>query len=332
MQSTLPLLMFMSVLFPAKLWVAPTQPLMINVRGGGECTLVLTDFAGKLILPNGEPGSNQASGDQAVDLQLDYSSTLNTVGTYVVWAVPKGQSLPTFEGTPLVIEVRKDPTPTGPAGLLPPPLVIRIEPLRYAKLTADQGEMTIVFYFDAAPHTCDNFLSLAQGGFYDGLTFDRIAADFLIQGGDPRGDGTGGPGYTLPAEFNSRQHLKGVLSMARQTDPREADGSMPRSEYANSAGSVFFICLDPKKTRPLDHRYTAFGQVVEGMDAVDAIAKQPVGGPTADVPINPPAIKSIQVLAVTPMDNPYASMMNFPVPTTMPTTMPASSPATAPAQ
>jgi peptidyl-prolyl cis-trans isomerase B (cyclophilin B) len=188
--------------------------------------------------------------------------------------------------------------------------------------------MMLVFFFDAAPHTCENFLSLAQGGFYDGLTFHRIAPDFLIQAGDPRGDGTGGPGYALPAEFNNRDHTRGVLSMARQSDPREVDGSMPRSEYANSAGSVFFICLDEKKTRRLDNRYTAFGQVVEGMDVVDAIAKLPVGGATGDVPVNPPAIKSITVLPVTPTDNPYAAMMNFPVPTTLPTTAPATVPAT----
>jgi cyclophilin family peptidyl-prolyl cis-trans isomerase len=115
--------------------------------------------------------------------------------------------------------------------------------------------------------------------------------------------------------------------MARQSDPREVDGSMPRTEYANSAGSVFFICLDPKKTRRLDHRYTAFAQVVSGMDTVDAIAKLPVGGATGDVPTNAPAIKSIQVLPVTPLDDPYASMMNFPVAMNAPTTMPAASPA-----
>jgi peptidyl-prolyl cis-trans isomerase B (cyclophilin B) len=329
MQPTIPLLMFMSVLFPAKLWVVPNQPLMINVKGGGACTLVMTDFAGKLILPTGEQGSNEATGDQPIDLQKDYSSDLDRPGTYVVWAVPKGQSLPDFEGTPLVIQVRTDPNADTAPGAQPAPLVIHVEPLRYARLAADQGGMTIAFFFDAAPNTCDNFLNLAQGGFYDGLTFHRIASDFLIQAGDPRGDGTGGPGYTLPAEFSSREHLKGVLSMARQTDPKEADGSMPRSEYANSAGSVFFICLDPQKTRRLDHRYTAFGQVVEGLDTVDAIAKVPVGGPTADVPTNPPVIKSITVLPVTSTDDPYAAMMNFPAPTTVPSTLPTTQSAAA---
>jgi cyclophilin family peptidyl-prolyl cis-trans isomerase len=318
--------MFMSILFPAKLWVVPGQPLMINVKNGGDCTLVMTDFAGKLLLPTGDAGSNESTSDQSVDLQKDYNSDLNRPGTYLVFAVPKGQSLPTFEGTPLVVEVAKDSTPDA----APLPLVIHIEPLRYSKLTTDQGDMTLAFYFDAAPHTVDNFLSLAQGGFYDGLTFHRIAPDFLIQAGDPRGDGTGGPGYTLPSEFNNKEHLKGVLSMARQSDPREVDGSMPRSEYADSAGSVFFICLDPKKTRRLDHRYTAFGQVVDGMDTVDAIAKLPVGGATGDIPTNPPPIKSLTVLPVTPTDDPYATLLNFPVPTTLPATtdVPATQPAT----
>jgi peptidyl-prolyl cis-trans isomerase B (cyclophilin B) len=318
--------MFMSILFPAKLWVVPGQPLMINVKNGGDCTLVMTDFAGKLLLPTGDAGSNESTSDQPVDLQKDYNSDLNRPGTYLVFAVPKGQSLPTFEGTPLVIEVCKDSTPDAP----PFPLVIHIEPLRYAKLSTDQGDMTLAFYFDAAPHTVENFLSLAQGGFYDGLTFHRIAPDFLIQAGDPRGDGTGGPGYTLLSEFNNKEHLKGVLSMARQTDPREVDGSMPRPEYANSAGSVFFICLDPKKTRRLDHRYTAFGQVVDGLDTVDAIAKLPVGGATGDIPTNAPPIKSLTVLPVTPTDDPYVTLLNFPVPTTMPATtdVPATQPAT----
>jgi peptidyl-prolyl cis-trans isomerase B (cyclophilin B) len=324
MPSTLPLLVFMSVLFPARLWLVPGQPLLIDVKGAGDCTLVMTDFTGKLVLPTGDADANESHGDQTIDLEKAYASDLNTVGTYILWAVPKGQSLPTFLGTPLVIAVRKDPTPDAPPG----PLVTHIEPLRYAKLSTDHGDMSIAFFFNSAPNTCDNFLSLAQGRFYDGLTFHRIAPDFLIQAGDPRGDGTGGPGYTIPAEFNSRDHARGVLSMARQPDPKEADGDMPRMEYANSAGSVFFICLNEKKTRRLDHRYTAFAQVVDGMDTVDAIAKSPVGGPTGDVPTNPPVIKSIKVYPVTPTDNPYAAMLDFPVPTTNPSTQPTSVPAT----
>ena len=139
MQPALPLLMFMSVLFPAKLWVLPNQPVVMNVHNGGDCVLVMTDFAGKLVLPTGDAGSNEAAnGDQAVDLQKDYSTDLNTPGTYIVWAVPKGESLPAFEGTPLVIEVRKDSAPDAPAG----PLVIHIEPLRYAKLSSQQGDIT----------------------------------------------------------------------------------------------------------------------------------------------------------------------------------------------
>jgi cyclophilin family peptidyl-prolyl cis-trans isomerase len=317
-------MLFMSILFPAKLWFVPGQPLLINVKGAGDCTLVMTNFAGKLVIPTGDSGSNLMSGDQTVDLERIYPSDLGVVGTYVLWAVPKGEALPDFVGTPLVIEVRKDPVPDAPPG----PLSIHIEPLRYAKLTTDQGNMTLAFYFDAAPNTVENFLSLAQGGFYDGLTFHRIAPDYLVQAGDPRGDGTGGPGYTIAPEFNDRDHVRGVLSMARQIDPHEADGDMPRAEYAHSAGSVFFICLTDTKTRRLNHRYTAFGQVVEGLETVDAIAKLPVGGPTGDVPTNPPPIKSITVVPVTPSDNPYAAMMNFPAPTTVPATESTTQPTT----
>jgi peptidyl-prolyl cis-trans isomerase B (cyclophilin B) len=97
---------------------------------------------------------------------------------------------------------------------------------------------------------------LAQKGFYNGLKFHRVVPNFVIQGGDPKGDGTGGPGYMIKAEFNSRQHLEGTVAMARAMDP-------------NSAGSQFYICLAAQPF--LDHQYTVFGQVTEGMDVVKNI-------------------------------------------------------------
>ena len=99
---------------------------------------------------------------------------------------------------------------------------------------------------------------LAGKGFYDDLSFHRILPDFMIQGGCPRGDGTGGPGWSVDAEFNDREHQPGTLSMARSSDP-------------NSAGSQFFICLTRERCRHLDGDYTAFGQVIEGMDVVLSI-------------------------------------------------------------
>lgn len=131
-----------------------------------------------------------------------------------------------------------------------------------AVLKTSMGDVTIAFLVDKAPRTCEHFVRLARQGFYDGLTFHRVIKDFIVQGGCPRGDGSGGPGFTLRAEFNDTPHLRGVVSMARGTDP-------------HSAGSQFFIVQ--AEARYLDSRYTAFAKVVEGLDVVDKIASVPVG-------------------------------------------------------
>jgi peptidyl-prolyl cis-trans isomerase B (cyclophilin B) len=109
---------------------------------------------------------------------------------------------------------------------------------------------------DDAPLHAAAFLKLADAGFYDGLSFHRVEPGFVVQGGDPKGDGTGGPGYRLKAEFNSRPHVRGTVAMARATQP-------------DSAGSQFYICLDD--ARFLDRQYTVFGQMIDGFDALDAI-------------------------------------------------------------
>ena len=113
-----------------------------------------------------------------------------------------------------------------------------------------------------APNTVANFIALAKDGFYDGLIFHRVIPDFMIQGGDPKGNGTGGPDYSIDGEFssngfeNNMKHERGVISMARSDDP-------------NSAGSQFFIMV--KEASHLDGEYAAFGKVIEGMETVDAI-------------------------------------------------------------
>jgi len=131
------------------------------------------------------------------------------------------------------------------------------------------GEIEIELLPDKAPGHVKNFLGLARKGFYDGTTFHRVIPRFMIQGGCPNtkdangsksSHGTGGPGYTIKAEFNDTSHKRGVLSMARSNDP-------------NSAGSQFFICVADYPT--LDGKYTAFGRVVRGMEAADKIVKAP---------------------------------------------------------
>ena len=128
------------------------------------------------------------------------------------------------------------------------------------------GVIKAELYPEIAPNTVNNFLSLVKSGFYDGLIFHRVIPGFMIQGGDPLGVGTGGPGYTIKGEFagngvaNDLAHDRGVLSMARAMHP-------------NSAGSQFFIMVE--KAPHLDGEYAAFGKVIEGMDVVDAIANTP---------------------------------------------------------
>ena len=129
------------------------------------------------------------------------------------------------------------------------------------------GNITLKFFPDVAPGHVQNFLDLAKKGFYDGTTFHRVIPGFMIQGGDPnsknpdkRSHGTGGPGYTIKAEFNNRPHKRGTLSMARSQNP-------------DSAGSQFFICV--KDSSFLDRQYTVFGEVESGLDVVDKIVSQP---------------------------------------------------------
>ena len=125
------------------------------------------------------------------------------------------------------------------------------------------GEFKAELYPEIAPNTVNNFISLVSKGFYDGLIFHRVISGFMIQGGDPDGVGTGGPGYSIKGEFNANgfkndlKHDKGVLSMARAMNP-------------NSAGSQFFVMHE--NSPHLDGQYAAFGKVIEGQDVVDAIA------------------------------------------------------------
>lgn len=123
---------------------------------------------------------------------------------------------------------------------------------------AKGGRIVLEFYPKDAPNTVDNFIKLTRKGFYDGLKFHRVIPGFVAQGGDPLGNGTGGPGYKIKAEFNSQKHLLGTLSMARSQDP-------------DSAGSQFYICLAAQPH--LDGEYTVFGQVIEGIDLVTGIQK-----------------------------------------------------------
>jgi peptidyl-prolyl cis-trans isomerase B (cyclophilin B) len=141
-----------------------------------------------------------------------------------------------------------------------------------AVINTTEGTMVVQFWTDAAPKTIANFKKLARSGFYDGTCFHRVIKGFMIQGGDPLTKdpaaeamwGSGDPGYKLDAEFNDHSHVRGVISMARSSDP-------------NSAGSQFFICHGSPSS--LDHQYTTFGILIKGFDVLDKIATTPTHSP-----------------------------------------------------
>ena len=157
-----------------------------------------------------------------------------------------------------------------------------------AVIKTTEGDMVIELWPDVAPKTVENFKTLAKKGFYDGTCFHRVIKDFMIQGGDPLTKdpakesswGTGGPGYTIKAEFNDRPHERGVISMARSQDP-------------DSAGSQFFICHG--SPRFLDHQYTAFGKLIKGDDVLEKIGTTPTH--PQDRPNKRMGIESIKIVA-----------------------------------
>ncbi len=188
-------------------------------------------------------------------------------------------------------------TPTQQTTSTTPSPNLTVPAAQKAVIDTTQGTVEVEFYPNAAPKHVQNFIDLANKGFYDGTLFHRIIPGFVIQGGDPntkgnstdRGKwGQGGPNYTIPAEFNDIPHSRGILSMARSSDP-------------NSAGSQFFIVLDNNtSTSALNHQYTVFGKVIKGMDVVDKIAALPTfkSGTYIDQPINPNDAKIISVKIV----------------------------------
>ena len=131
--------------------------------------------------------------------------------------------------------------------------------MKKAEIHTQKGIMKIEFYKQDAPKTVQNFIDLAEKGFYDGLTFHRVISNFVIQGGCPDGTGTGGPGYAIDCELsgNNQHHDKGVLSMAHAGK--------------NTGGSQFFVCHSRTNTAHLDRKHTCFGKVIEGLTVIDMI-------------------------------------------------------------
>jgi peptidyl-prolyl cis-trans isomerase B (cyclophilin B) len=183
----------------------------------------------------------------------------------------------------------QDTTPSPTAGTTPSPTPMSNE---VAVIKTSEGEMVFEFWPDVAPKTVENFKKLAKQGFYNGTAFHRIIKGFMVQGGDPLTKdpaqearwGTGGPGYQIKAEFNSRSHQRGVISMARSNDP-------------DSAGSQFFIVLGDASF--LDGKYTAFGKLIKGDDVLGKIGDTPVargGGGEASKPTKRIEVESVDIV------------------------------------
>jgi peptidyl-prolyl cis-trans isomerase B (cyclophilin B) len=164
-----------------------------------------------------------------------------------------------------------------------------------AVIKTSEGEMVVQFWTDAAPKTIENFKKLAREGFYDGTIFHRIVKGFMIQGGDPNSKdpakensyGEGGPSYKIKAEFNDHSHQRGVISMARSSDP-------------DSAGSQFFICLAPVPR--LDHQYTTFGKLIKGTDVLEKIGDTPVTRNSSGENSKPTKRVVIESIKIVPAD------------------------------
>ena len=165
-----------------------------------------------------------------------------------------------------------------------------------AVIKTSEGEMIAEFWPDVAPNTVENFKKLARSGFYDGTAFHRIVKGFMIQGGDPLTKdpakesryGTGDPGYKIKAEFNDRSHERGVLSMARSSDP-------------DSAGSQFFICL--ANVSRLDHQYTTFGKIIKGDDVLGKIGDTEVTMSDSGERSKPTKRVTVESIKIVPADS-----------------------------
>ncbi len=156
-----------------------------------------------------------------------------------------------------------------------------------AVLDTNFGRIKLRFFSDKAPRHVENFKTLARQGFYDGTKFHRVIPGFMIQGGDPNSKlddrsrhGTGGPGHSVPAEFNDTKHDRGILSAARSSDP-------------NSAGSQFFLMV--ARSPHLDGQYTAYGEVIEGLDVMDKIVALPKDARDNPKPENPAILEKVTI-------------------------------------
>lgn len=234
---------------PRQKQAEPTTPpsSMPGIISAAVVLLVLGIVAGLLISRAGP------TTQPAAQVNNDLSSTAAPIPT--VAEAPTAAPIPTAAP---VVNTQMMPTATTYTYSAPPPMTIDPAKKYTATIETPRGNIVVELLPDIAPQTVNNFVFLARQNFYNGLTWHRVLPGFMAQGGDPQGDGSGGPGYSIPAEFTDKilYDKPGILAMARSNDP-------------DSAGSQFFITTAPATF--LNSQYTIFGQVIQGQDIVDGI-------------------------------------------------------------
>lgn len=255
--------------FPVRIEIeAPADGATVE---GWQLTAAGFTVGGKALAEKGSEPALALKAGEKKGLTVDLASALSAEGDFeIAWGPQPAAKVRALAAAPKDLKFMEESSVA--AGDLAKYWVL---------MRTNRGEMLMEFWPDVAPGHVRNFLDLSATGFYDGSTFHRVIPGFMIQGGDPEGNGTGNGPRRLKAEFNDKKHVPGVLSMARTNDP-------------NSASCQFFVM---HKTSPhLDHQYSAFGQLVTGLDTVERIVTTPRG--PGDKPNTPQVIEqAIVVLA-----------------------------------
>lgn len=294
----------MILLNPVRLYFQPNQPILINFNVEALPQLQLpadTPLHLALLTPTGkvqqkvaiDPSKSSIDLMQLFPAQGRQNSILWNGSTWYLQLVA-GENKPI--GSPLVVVPLVPPSQKGQAA----PSALRIYVEKLVVFDTTEGPIGVRLDPAAAPNTTMQFSNLVSGGFYTNVIFHRVIPQFVIQGGDPTGTGTGGPGFFIDLESSSKAHTRGTVSMARQGND------------INSSGSQFFICLSREAVASLDRQYTAFGDVVWGMEAVDRIVALPTSRDGMNRPLNPPMIKKAVLIAAPPRP------LDAPAPTQVP--------------
>lgn len=285
------------LLNPVRLYFQPDQPIMVNVDTRAIARLVEEGHAnGPLSL---QLIRDKGDGSQAVVATGKLDANASEIDLLQVFDGRVGKRGDLWDGQTYYVQLLAGEKPIGsPLVVVPlfPPgrknqvavNALRIYPEKLVQFETSLGTMGIRLDAAVAPNTTLQFSELVQGGFYTNVIFHRVIADFVIQGGDPTGTGTGGPGYYTDLESSNKPHDRGTVSMARQ------------GHDVNTSGSQFFICLSRRGGASLDRQYTAFGDLVWGMDVVDKVVALPTLPGGANRPVNPPVILNATLIPAPP--------------------------------